>query len=140
MVNADEILEHLNRHHEWLLVRETGKTFPLNRTEIEIDSEADKTLFGFLDDKGFHSWRLNEALLSEDEISLDVAGAFGQKRETIKLIHRIAGSELTAVIGLSFPVPRLKVSAADAVAPEQRAAPVCRLFDADVLAIGLVEA
>ena len=80
MVNADEIREHLDRHHEWLLIRETGKTFPIDRTEIEIDSQNDKTFFGFLDDKGFHSWRLNETLLSEDEISFDVAGAFGALR------------------------------------------------------------
>ena len=101
MVNADEIREHLNRHHEWLLVRETGKTFPLDRTEIEIDIKNNKAFFGFLDDKGFHSWRLNEALLSDDEISLDVAGAFGRKRETIKLIQRVAAAELTAEIEIA---------------------------------------
>lgn len=101
MVNIDDIRACLNGHHEWLLVREFGRTFPLDRTEIEIDSIDAKTFFGFLDDNGFHSWRLNEANLSENEIFLDVAGAFGRKRETLRLVPRVSASEITAEIELA---------------------------------------
>lgn len=106
MVNVDEILACLDSHHEWLLVREFGRTFPLDRTEIELEGDGDKTLFGFLDDNGFHSWRLNEATLSEYEISLDVAGAFGRKRETLRLVPRVSASEITAEIEIA----RLKMA------------------------------
>ena len=106
MVNVDEIRTCLDGHYEWLLIREFGRTFPLDRTEIEIENVDDKTLFGFLDDNGFHSWRLNEATLSDNEISLDVAGAFGQKRETLRLVPRVSASEITAEIELA----RLKMA------------------------------
>lgn len=98
MVNADQIREYLNGHYEWLLVRELDRTFPLTRDEIEIDDGRDKSIFGFLDDNGFHSWRLNAATLSDDGISLDVAGAFGRKRETIRLVPRAAAAEMAAEI------------------------------------------
>ena len=106
MVNVDDIRACLDGHHEWLLVREFGKTFPLDRTEIEVESNDDKTFFGFLDDNGFHSWRLTEATLSENEISFDVAGAFGRKRETIRLVPRVAASELAAEVKIA----RLKMA------------------------------
>lgn len=106
MVNVDDIRECLDGHHEWLLVREFGKTFPLDRTEIELEREDDKTLFGFVDDNGFHSWRLNEATLSDNEILFDVVGAFGRKRETIRLVPRVAASELAADVEIA----RLKLA------------------------------
>lgn len=106
MVNIDDICTFLDTHHEWLLIREFGKTFPLERPEIEIESVENKALFSFLDDIGFHSWRLNSAALSENEVSLDVAGAFGRKRETIRLVPRVSASEITAEIELA----RLKIA------------------------------
>ena len=106
MVDVDDIRECLDGHHEWLLVRDLGMTFPLDRTEIAVESNDDKTFFGFLDDNGFHSWRLNEATLSENEISFDVAGAFGRKRETIRLVPRVAASELAAEVEIA----RLKMA------------------------------
>ncbi len=106
MVNVDDIRASLDSHHEWLLVREFGRTFPLERTEIEVESDDEKTIFGFLDDIGFHSWRVNEATVSDNEISLDVAGAFGRKRETIRLVPRISASEITAEI----EIVRLKMA------------------------------
>lgn len=101
MVNVVEIRAALDMHHEWLLVREAGRTFPLYASEIEIADSVDKVLFGFLDDNGFNSWRLNEATLGEDEITLDVAGAFGRKRETIRLFRRTSASEFTAEIEIA---------------------------------------
>lgn len=106
MVNVDDIRACLDGHHEWLMVREFGRTFPLDRTEIDVGGDDDKTLFGFLDDNGFHSWRLNKATLSENEISLDVAGAFGRKREMIRLVPRVAAAEIAAEIEIA----RLKMA------------------------------
>lgn len=102
MVNTDELRELVESRHEWLLVREQGKTFPLERHEIEIAADGDKTHFGFLDDKGLHTWRLND--FSSDaagEITIDVAGAFAQKRETMRLVPRISAAELSAEVELA---------------------------------------
>ena len=101
MVNTDELSEIVAGHHEWLLVRELGKTFPLERREIEIVRDGEKAHFGFLDDKGFHSWRLNGFARQGSEIAIDVAGAFAKKQEIMRLVPRIAASELNAEIELA---------------------------------------
>ena len=98
MVNPDELRELIASHHEWLLVRELGKTFPLERHEIEITEDGSKVFFGFLDDNGYHAWRLNGFALNGDEIAIDVAGAFGKKREAMRLVPRTAAALLTAEI------------------------------------------
>lgn len=101
MVNTDELREIVAGHHEWLLVRELGKIFPLEKHEIEIAEDGEKAHFGFLDDKGFHSWRLNGFGHNDGEITIDVAGAFAKKRETMRLVPRICAAELAAEIELA---------------------------------------
>ena len=96
MVNIDELCEIVASRHEWLLIREFGKTFPLENREIEIVVDGEKIHFGFLDDKGFHSWRLNGFSHESDGIKIDVAGAFAIKRETMRLVPRELASVLTA--------------------------------------------
>ncbi len=101
MVSINELREILGGCHEWLLVREFGKTFPLNMDEIEIVEDGGKTHFGFLDDKGFHSWRLNGFTHNNGDIAIDVAGSFAKNRETMRLVPRIRASELAAEIELA---------------------------------------
>ncbi|MBK8465351.1 MAG: hypothetical protein IPL32_05925 [Chloracidobacterium sp.] len=98
MVNADELREIVASHHEWLLVRDLGKTFPLEKHEIEIAEDGEKTHFGFLDDKGFHSWRLNGFAHEGGEITIDVAGAFAKKQEIMRLIPRVTAADLAAEV------------------------------------------
>lgn len=101
MVNVESLREMIAGHHEWLLIRELGRTFPLERHEIEIIETDGKAHFGFLDDKGFHSWRLNSFAHAGGEISIDVAGAFARRRETMRLVPRTPAAELTAAIELA---------------------------------------
>lgn len=84
--------------HEWLLVREQGNTFPLSADEIEFAEAEGKRRFGFIDDKGFHTWRLNDASITGTEIVIDVAGAFAKKRETMRLVPRENAATLIAEI------------------------------------------
>ncbi len=100
MVNPDEIREVLAAHHEWLLVRETGRTFPLTNPEIEITVECDKTLIGFIGDDGFHDWRLHSFEFDGNELTLSLSREFG-KRESMRLVPRIAASTLTAEVELA---------------------------------------
>lgn len=102
MVDLDELQGLLASRHEWLLVRELGKTFPLEVHEIEIAADGDKTHFGFLDDKGFHTWRLNGFVCDpEGEITIDVAGAFTREQERMRLVPRVSAAELAADVELA---------------------------------------
>lgn len=101
MVNTNELRELVALHHEWLLTRDSGKTFPLESHEIEIDAENGKAHLGFLDDNGFHSWRLNSFAVDGGEIAIDVAGEFAKRRETMRLIPRTSASELRREIELA---------------------------------------
>lgn len=96
MVSIDDLREAISSHHEWLLIRDLGRTFPLQNTEIDIIDDGEKLHFGFLDDKGFHSWRLNGFEYSDGEIAIDVAGAFARKRETMRLVPRESAANLIA--------------------------------------------
>jgi len=98
MVSTDDLREFVAVSHEWLLVRETGKTFPLHSSEIEFADDDGKRHFGFIDDKGFHAWRLNDASVVGNEIVIDVAGAFAKKRETMRLVPRESATVLIAEI------------------------------------------
>lgn len=101
MVTTEELRERLAAAHEWLLVRDEGKTFPLYSTEIEISDEGGKRQFGFVDDKGFHAWRLNNAEVHGTELSIDVAGAFARGQETFRLVPRTPAAELAAELELA---------------------------------------
>jgi hypothetical protein len=102
MVSTDELQTILASREEWLLVRNTGRSFPLLRHEIEVAEEGERVHFGFLDDKGFHSWRLNGfACDATGEITIDVAGAFARKQETMRLVPRVAAAELAAEVELA---------------------------------------
>ncbi len=101
MVNTDELREIIASGHEWLLIRELGLTFPLEKHEIEITNDGEKTFFAFLDDNGYHAWRLNGFAFKGNEIAIDVAGAFGKKREAMRLVPRASAALLTAEIELA---------------------------------------
>lgn len=98
MVRTNELRDLIDGHHEWLLVRDAGRTFPLEKHEIEIVEDGGKLHFGFLDDKGFHSWRLNDFSQAKGEITIDVVGAFARKRETMRLVRRESAADLIAEV------------------------------------------
>lgn len=110
MVNVESLRELISGQQEWLLIREAGKTFPLEKHEIEIVETDGKPLFGFLDDKGLHTWRLNGFVHAGGEIAIDVAGAFARQQETMRLVPRTPAAELSAAIELA------RLEAANAVA------------------------
>lgn len=106
MVNTKKLRDIVSSQHEWLLVRELGKSFQLEKHEIEIIDDGEKAHFGFLDDNGFHSWRLNGFKHDANEIEIDVAGSFARNRETIRLVPRISASALAAEVEIA----RLKIA------------------------------
>jgi len=96
-----ELQNFLGSQTEWLLVPDFGKTFPLENTEIEITTEHDKILFGFLDDKGFQTWRVVEAEIEDGEIRLALSRNFGKERKNFRLVPRISAQELRMGVELA---------------------------------------
>ncbi len=102
MVDLDaDLREHIDAHFEWLLVRKDARAFALQNAEIELSYRDERIHVGFLDDRGFQTMRLNGYLVEDGEISLDVAGAFGRKREKMRLVPRASAAELSAEIELA---------------------------------------
>jgi hypothetical protein len=110
VVTADELLTLIAARHEWLLVHENGRSFPIDSAEMDVYEDSGKTFFGFIDDAGYHSWRLNGFSPDNGEISIDVAGPFGRKRETLRLVPRVTAAELSA------EVEAARLEAANAIA------------------------
>jgi hypothetical protein len=101
MVTTDELNELIAAYPEWLLIRGSGRSFPLKASEIELTENGEKTLVGFIDDGGFHAWRLNKFQYQDGSIELDVAGPFAKKRETIRLVPRESAAVLAAAVELA---------------------------------------
>lgn len=98
MVTPTELRELLDATHEWLLLRGSGRAFPIENQLIEID---DKDRLSLLDEGGWKTWRLNECRLDGAELVVDASGQFGGEREEMRLIPRTPAAELTAEIELA---------------------------------------
>ncbi len=96
MVNTDELREKVDGSHEWLLVRESGRSFALSREEIDLAGNGDGASFRFLDDDGVHTRRLTGFSLSEGEIFIDVDEAHGDMSERLRLVPRLPAADLAA--------------------------------------------
>lgn len=100
MVDADQLREILDEQYEWLLVRESGRSFALTRREIAIDSNGGSSDLRFLDDDGTHAMRLGGFSLEGSELIVDLVGA-SDEAETIRLVPRVAASTLSAEVELA---------------------------------------
>src|SRR5688572_16323647 len=96
---AHELRERVNAHLEWLLVRQSGRSFPLRRDEIEISSAGDRIRLGALEDSGFGMWSVRSVSNDDGELVMEV-GANGSV-ETVRLVPRMPARELSANIELA---------------------------------------
>jgi hypothetical protein len=90
----NELQKRLSEQIEWLLVRSSGRNFALQNSEIELQFGSNKVLFGFLDDKGFQTWRITACELEDDEVVLKLSRDFGRETEKIRLVPRVSAREL----------------------------------------------
>jgi len=95
------IIEKLDSHNEWLLIGASGKSFPLQRGEIEFTFEREKIIFGFLSDAGFQMWRVADCRIEAEKITLDLTRNFERELEKIRLVPRISASELGEAVELA---------------------------------------
>ena len=92
---AHDLRARIDSHFEWLLVRESGRTFSLRRTEIDLRCESNRILFGVFDDKGFDISRLVSFTPDENDLLLELSSHFGSRVESIRLIPRTTARELS---------------------------------------------
>ncbi|MBA4123452.1 MAG: hypothetical protein H0X72_13445 [Acidobacteria bacterium] len=95
------ITKKLNSCNEWLIIGASGKSFPLQRGEIEFTFEREKIIFGFLSDAGFQIWRVVDCQIEPKKITLDLTRNFERELEKIRLVPRISASELSEAVELA---------------------------------------
>ncbi|MGQ0541699.1 MAG: hypothetical protein ACT4O9_07605 [Blastocatellia bacterium] len=97
----ESLSELIAAHFEWLAVRENGTTIPLQNSEIEITVDEEKTLIGFVDQKGFSVWRVETFDFEDSMISVKVTSRFRSDPEVIEFHPRESAAELSANIELA---------------------------------------
>ena len=96
-----EITKILDSQAEWLIIHASGKSFALQKNEIEIAFEREKILLSFLDDKGFQTWRVDGYKVENANLIFNVTRNFRRERDKIKLVPRIAARELSDAVELA---------------------------------------
>ncbi len=91
----------LDSHFEWLAVRESGRSIPLRRDEMEVENGNGRVRFGFVGDGGFAFYGLRAVAEEDGDLVLEIAGEFGRNAETLRLIPRTSAAELSANIELA---------------------------------------
>ena len=98
VTRSRELEEIFSSHAEWLLVAENGKSFSLNRSEVEFSEDDGKTVIAILDDSGYKYFRVNSFAYENSDLELFVAGRFGKGDEVLRIVPRTPASELAANI------------------------------------------
>ncbi len=97
----EQLRNLLDTHQEWLVIHASGKSFSLQNTEIEITFERHKLLCGFLDAKGFQTWRITDFKTKNQEILLNLSRNFEKEREQIRLVPRVLAKDLSESVELA---------------------------------------
>ncbi len=99
--SAESLADLLDTSAEWLIVGENGRTFPVNRNEIDLIAEADRTFFGVIGESGFRTRRVSAFEFCDGEIAVTVSSAFGRETEKLRLVPRVSAAELAANVELA---------------------------------------
>ena len=100
-ISQIELRKRLDAHHEWLLIDPAGRSFALQKTEIELTFERHKLLLGFPNDQGFQTWRIADFQTKNDEISLNLTRNFEKENAKIRLVPRARAKDLRDSIELA---------------------------------------
>ncbi len=91
----------LESNKEWLSVYSSGNTFNLRNDEIELNIQNSKILIGFINEKGFQTWRIVGFSEKNNEILLHLTRNFEKENEKVRLVPHISTSELSASIEIA---------------------------------------
>jgi hypothetical protein len=96
-----KITELIGAHEEWILIDPSGKSFPVRHKELEIVCERERLLLGFLDDKGFQTWRILNWRHEKGKIHFNLTRNFNKDHKKIELVPRVLAAELLIDIELA---------------------------------------
>jgi len=91
----------LDVHAEWLMISENGRTFPVGRSEIDVQSDGRGVLFGAVCESGFRSRRVASFEFDSERIDLSLAAPFGGEAEVLRLVPRVSAAALAANVELA---------------------------------------
>lgn len=115
MVNAadteDELRRLLDSAAEWLLSDSRGKSFALNRAEIEIESAPSKILISLLDEKGLQTWRVKNWRHENPKLIFELTKNFGRESVKLELIPRTSARDFVAAGELARAEKAAKIAA-----------------------------
>ncbi len=97
----DELQNLLESHQEWLLIYVSGKSFSLQKSEVELEFKNNKLLFSFPADQGFQTWRVVDFKTKNNEIILHLTRNFEKEHLKIRLVPRISAHKLTKNLELA---------------------------------------
>src|SRR5215204_7649717 len=95
---SEQIQNLLDAHHEWLIIYASGRSLAIRQTEIEITMQGGRVLFGFLDEKGFQTWRVTDFQTKNGELLLWLVRNFEKERAKIRLVPRALAKDLSAAV------------------------------------------
>jgi hypothetical protein len=97
----NDISEILDAHLEWLIVRENGRTLPMLRSEIEIESLNGSSKLGFVDEKGLTVRRIESFGTDGVELVVCLSSKIKNEQEVVRFVPRESAAELRANIELA---------------------------------------
>jgi hypothetical protein len=98
---AATLRAQIDSHFEWLIVKSSGRTFPLTRNEIDVRFEFGKVVLGIFDDSGFGLSSVARFSREENELLLEVSSILQAESDTIRLIPRPSARELSYNVELA---------------------------------------
>ncbi len=85
---------------EWLVV-ESGKSFALQRDEIEFSLKHEAIFLEFLTPKGWQVWRVENFSCIEERLKLDCSRKFGKEKAEFNFVPRISAKSLIEEVTIS---------------------------------------
>lgn len=96
-----EICKILDSHIEWLIIDSNGRSFAVQNNEIEIELSREKLLFGFLDSKGFQTWRIVDWKSENEKLIFHLSKNFNREKAKVELVPRISSKEIAETVELA---------------------------------------
>ncbi|MGI8467642.1 MAG: hypothetical protein ACR2N3_04245 [Pyrinomonadaceae bacterium] len=97
----NELIFHLEKAREWLLINGAEKSFALTNDEIELAFERGKILLSFPSDRGFQTWRVTNYKFEKQKIHLNLSRNFGVEKAKIELAPRVSADEFSETTELA---------------------------------------
>jgi hypothetical protein len=97
----NEIISRFEKSREWLFVIQTGKSFALQKDEIEVAIEREKILLSFQTAEGFQTWRIADCKFREQKILFGLSRNFGTEKIKAEFIPRTAANEIAETVELA---------------------------------------